>query len=698
MKIDLQCHTKSIKHSEPSTRNVKTRFFKKVMQKSGMKIAAITNHNSFDKEQFKEFASATKDFMLLWPGVELDVCMDGNESVEEENSIKHLIVIYNPDKVEEFEENLKLLIGEKDPSENLNISLKKVLTVFDSDDSIFYVHYKGKEDRGITDEEVKVIERMLGDKKYRLLLNAGKLRNCDRYNILTSSDVNNWRNYSTISSDLPELLFDICSFEKFIDILKNNIPFIESEAAGIHKYKCDGGVNVYTGINVIFGNRGSGKTYTLKKIAQSLNSDECIYLNDGEKESNFNSKYLSLDSEERSFAYRKCTNEDNLNDSFKSIKGFKFPKIRSAKNYEQRIANEYRGNLKLIDGKCSSICLMTKETYNILKKIYDDIEDLLCKIDKKSEIFGDYINFDENFKNDLKENFYKINEILQKNAIKCLSKKMTMETIGKFKQIIDSSSKKSTNLETSFFKYAESYISLYKHLLKIFVKLHEIQNHEYSGFKLIGNVHKKGNVYVKTTAGVDLEVKGDDYNGRKNYIKEIINNGSQETISDLQTIWKEKDFNDISKFMFCCKDTYLGSSEEDCRMYQLSNGEKNIIQLDEYLSKDRDFYFLDEPERGLGNYYVTESIIPKLKDLGNKVVVVATHNANIAVTTQPINTIYTEYVGDKEDKHIRYQGNMFNKLLKDVENAENSESWEELSLKILEGGKEAFDERENYYD
>lgn len=120
--------------------------------------------------------------------------------------------------------------------------------------------------------------------------------------------------------------------------------------------------------------------------------------------------------------------------------------------------------------------------------------------------------------------------------------------------------------------------------------------------------------------------------------------------------------------------------------------------MDEYLSKDRDFYFLDEPERGLGNYYVTESIIPKLKDLGNKVVVVATHNANIAVTTQPINTIYTEYVGDKEDKHIRYQGNMFNKLLKDVENAENSESWEELSLKILEGGKEAFDERENYYD
>lgn len=412
-----------------------------------------------------------------------------------------------------------------------------------------------------------------------------------------------------------------------------------------------------------------------------------------------------MDDEERNLSYKKCTDNDDLHDSFEFIKKFTFPEIKSIKNYEQRIANEYRGNLSLINGECNENDLINRKACSTLKEIYTDIKDILHKIDKSNNIFNNYIDFDEDFKGKLREKFYEINNILKENAINTLSKKMTTTMIGNFKQIVDSSSKRYTNLGTSFFEYAKEFILLYKNLLKIIIRLREIQNNEYSDFKLIGSIHKKGNIYIKTTAGIDLQVRKDDYRGRKkdiknsvNYIKNIINGKSKEYIFTLQKVWQEKEFNDISKFMFCCKETYLGDSEENSKSYQLSNGEKNIIQLDEYLSEDRDFYFLDEPERGLGNYYVTKSIIPKLKDLENKVVVVATHNANIAVTTQPINTIYTEYIGDKGNKHICYQGNMFNKLLKDVKDPANTGNWEELSLNILEGGKEAFDERENYYD
>ena len=73
MKIDLHCHTKSIKSGDGEGRNVTVDVFKEKISNADIKIVAITNHNSFDIEQYNEFKEAVHDFCQVWPGIEIDV-------------------------------------------------------------------------------------------------------------------------------------------------------------------------------------------------------------------------------------------------------------------------------------------------------------------------------------------------------------------------------------------------------------------------------------------------------------------------------------------------------------------------------------------------------------------------------------------------------------------------------------------------
>lgn len=71
------------------------------------------------------------------------------------------------------------------------------------------------------------------------------------------------------------------------------------------------------------------------------------------------------------------------------------------------------------------------------------------------------------------------------------------------------------------------------------------------------------------------------------------------------------------------------------------------------LRDDADAYFLDEPELGMGNSYIDTDIRPLISNLAKqrKYVVVATHNANIAVRTLPYMSTF-ELMKMEHTKHI----------------------------------------------
>ena len=121
-----------------------------------------------------------------------------------------------------------------------------------------------------------------------------------------------------------------------------------------------------------------------------------------------------------------------------------------------------------------------------------------------------------------------------------------------------------------------------------------------------------------------------------------------------------------------------------------------MIILDETLKEDYDVYILDEPEKSLGNNYISDVLVKKINDLAamKKVVIVATHNANIAVRTMPYRSVLKVY---DDGEYKTYIGNPYVNKLINIKNNKDVRDWKEESIRILEGGKEAFEERSDIY-
>lgn len=121
-----------------------------------------------------------------------------------------------------------------------------------------------------------------------------------------------------------------------------------------------------------------------------------------------------------------------------------------------------------------------------------------------------------------------------------------------------------------------------------------------------------------------------------------------------------------------------------------------MVLLHNELMEEKEIYLIDEPEKSLGNDYISDVIVPLLKQhaQSGKKIIIATHDANIAVRTLPYNSIYREH---DANGYYTYSGNPFsNSLICNIETKENLD-WKEISMKTLEGGRDAFGERGKIY-
>ena len=145
-------------------------------------------------------------------------------------------------------------------------------------------------------------------------------------------------------------------------------------------------------------------------------------------------------------------------------------------------------------------------------------------------------------------------------------------------------------------------------------------------------------------------------------------------------------------------DKFLGVSSKvkkaDGNEYSPSTGEQSMLILNNVLiNEGYNVFILDEPELSVGNEYINNIIVPRLKELSNlnKKIIIATHDANIGVRTLPLQTIYR--VDKGSNKYETFLGNPFTDNLVCYGNESNVLNWSEVTLKVLEGGRNAFNER-----
>lgn len=706
MRIDLHCHTRKVKSGDAYTRDVTKELFAEKIEESNVKIIAITNHNYFDYNQFLELRNTVSGFCDIWPGIELDI--EGKKKIEGKLNRGHLIVIANPKNHLLFSQKVNELIGVQNPDDFLT-DVKTVFETLDECDSLYIPHFH-KEPR-LSEEDTEELNNLLEDKTrlfketsdYRSL---GVFSNFD-YSVIIGSDVQDWNFYE--KSKFADIRLPFQTFEQFcllakkdkqiINTLLNNKNKSYMEVSPYKDIKIS--IPIYEDVNVIFGQKGTGKSEIITSLKNKYDDKGIDY---------------------------KCYVGTSKDEDFKKLLCTDSVKCDSLKLGLQDMREQFKDIYEWQDKSVTSLMKYTNwwitKDNNVNKSKMKITECIKMEEEKRNiRLSSDY----DNMKNFLNSNFFKINmsnylskqniddlekllqclqdEILNKK-IESWNKENTIKlvnwSIDKIKEVADKCSDTvSRPSTTGFYEYSINRFALLEdiELINDVFKKEEFKEQE-----LIGTLEEKGDIYVQTKFRLlckasrkeEFRLGVTKLKECKRVIEEISERITSDNVGEKVAEFKlyfESGIKDISEFIGISRDTVL----DDGNSYKPSNGEKGILLMQNLLDSNSDIYLLDEPELGMGNSYITTSILPKVVGLAKqrKTVIIATHNANLAVATLPYMSILRTH---KNGVYNTYIGNAFYDELKNLDDETDIKNWTLESMHTLEGGRDAFYGRRDIYE
>ena len=314
MKIDLHCHTLATK-GEGRERNVTPELFAEKIDAAQVDIVAVTNHNHFDLDQYELLHSAVDGAAQVWPGVELDI--------ERWSGGKpwHMIVITSPDSKVSFSESIKTLQNGRSPKD-CSWPFEEIWEAFKDSNALFISHCHDKAP-AITEEEIaRVGEITNNDWRFyfepRSLMTLGIWSNHGR-NMLMGSDIKDWNRYE--EENFVSLRVNVDSFEQFYLLAKRDHQVVETLLNRKGRTKVIARPHdsvaielpLYQDVNVVFGQKGTGKSEIVKSIRSQFEADGikiASYIG-GQKNTAFD-QLMTVKNEERScsnFGRSECLQE-----------------------------------------------------------------------------------------------------------------------------------------------------------------------------------------------------------------------------------------------------------------------------------------------------------------------------------------------------------------------------------------------------
>jgi predicted ATPase len=710
MKIDIHVHTKKIKTGDAETRNITAEKLNEILRLTNVRILAITNHNHFDLEQYSEMSGKVKDVCQIWPGIELDIF--------ENNKRAHLLVIANPLNKIKFSERCETILKDKNVN-TFNISIAETVKHFDDLDCIYIAHYLNKTPN-LGEEEIELLRSQISNPK-RIIKEAANSISAGVFishghNSIYGSDVQDWSDYEKLSKDLPELRLPVDSFEQFCLLLERDEATINTvlnkktkEKITISPFTAAEIINldIYDDINILFGSKGTGKTDILESLSENFNNKG--YKTNVYKSNNlhldiaFNLKGNDFNTDVSNYGINECIEEIDL------IKNATEIGITSLGKYKQHFSETETNRIskKL---KIKSINHVDEE---ISKRKVNEISSIIDEF----KTFKQYALSDNGLKELIEKSLIGelvallekiLNQLIEKIDDKLITAK-SIKLLNQIVEVFNTEIAKKTGIPqkptyTGFAEYSRNRIKIEKAVNKIYSSISsKIEPIE----EFTGNLGEKGDLYCKTnlviqngsfTDGVYTTVKNINKTPQKEFSqkinsisKHIYSNDLFEKITELNQIEGIEHVRSISDLLQFNRHFSLNG-----KVYNPSNGESSMILLHKELTEDKEIYLIDEPEKSLGNDYINDVIVPIIKEkalLGKKIII-ATHDANIAVRTLPYNSIYRLH---ENGLYYTLTGNPFFNKLKCINSSKEDLDWKEISMKTLEGGKSAFGERGKIY-
>lgn len=670
-KIDLHVHTKST-ISDSDFELYENALYNYVHECS-IDAIAITNHNCFDLDQYEKIVKLLPD-IVVFPGIEINI------GIERKG---HLIVIAdNKDYFDFYQKCLK--VKEKIKTNQDFVDLQYFRKIFnDLEKYILIPHYekKPKVEKNIIKDLKEYIQCGEVDsiKKFMYTLKGNEITP------VIFSDYrpgNKKEEFPTRQTYIDASNLSIQSIKKALFDKKVSL----SPENGNQIFEILPKLPISTGLNVILGERSSGKTHTLNAIYKAhpnckyIKQFSLLEMNENDTNDKFKKRLIASQSEIEEKYLLEFGNvvsdikTISLDDDIAKLDDY----IKSLKAHADEI------NRADAFSKCMiySEGLFVIDDTNNLGKIISAVETLL-NARKYQSIIEDYIGHGTlvQLYNRLVEEKY----ILNKEILK---KKYANVIIKDIKTALEYKSAQTNVLDCNFYQLAlnRKKVGKFKEIVSYLKKDSTIYKEKIANFTTIIDKRQLRNATeIKTQiksncAFSDAFKKYKDAYGFLEKLKEI------DGLSD-------------SLYYKCF--VYFDHKLLNTYGYEVSGGERaeyNLIQeIDD--AKRYDMLLIDEPESSFDNMFLKNSVNSIIKQYSKKMpVIIVTHNNTVGATIKPDYIIYTKrIINQNNDVDYRiYYGNPDQKELKD----KNGNTIENISviLNCLEAGKDAYDERGKEYE
>lgn len=672
-KIDLHIHTtKSISDIEVSNSDFDIELMKSYILNQKIDCIAITNHNLFRLDQFKEIKTNIEIKVL--PGIEIN--LEGG----------HILLISECDELEDF--NLRCNLVEKkicNPKDS--ISVDELINFFgDLSNYLLIPHY----------DKNPVIkpETLLKLKKY---ITSGEVTSTKKFKYCLGDDTSlvpvvfsDQRFYGEIIDFSPRQTF-ISTEELSLNSIKlclsdKSKVFLSKENG--HKFfqAFSNGQVLSTGLNVILGERSSGKSHTLKHIEKHFTGVKHI--------KQFELLERDEEKDKEKFNRLLSTRQDNATEEY--LKEFKYviediklidPVIneKQVEEYLQslfKVAKEEERKDAFARAKLYYETSFNENNIDNLNKLIDAIKIILENTQYREIIHKHITNSD--LVSLIRELMVLHNDTEEDN----LKKRWINSIVENIKSDLQARSSSTPICEIDLYEicFDNEKIEKFTQIVKNIQIERTIETKDVKRYTVVAETKKY-------TGASELRKK---LGKRDVSFREAFENYSN-PINFLSILKSIDDLPETQYYRYFVNVNYRILNKHG---YEVSGGERSEFNLLDKIQDalKYDMLLIDEPESSFDNLFLKNQVNSLIKDISKHIpVVVVTHNSTVGASIKPDYVICTrkEIENDKVVYRI-YAGHPSSSKLKSLDGKIITNY--EVMLNCLEAGQEAYQNRGKTYE
>lgn len=668
-KIDFHIHTIATTSDHPFTFSMEC--LKKYVNTRELDALAITNHNVFDLGQFESISNAIS--VPVFPGIEID--LEGGQ----------LLLISDGTDLGDFDAKCQL-IKSAAPNKKDSISVEELESFFDDlSKYILIPHYDKKPQ--ITDETLSKLSpnvtagEVSSPKKF-----IYSLKDKNRLVPVYFSDCRIEKELSEYPVRQTYLNCEETSFSAIKSCLRDKSKVSLSENDGNKIFQVFGdGQCLSTGLNVVIGERSSGKSHTLKRIRRELSNVKYIE----------QFSLVERDEKEDQRRFGKLLSEGHSlfsRDHLEELQGVVSDVIDIDLEKDEILISEYLESLLKFANETekhdafSNAKLFSEEKFQILNQ--KGLMDLISSTENLIEN-GEFRKIVEKHVqiNSLKSLIVELIEEYGRREQIRLKRKWLNELIKEIQSKLQIKSAATTIADIDLYRIAmdRKKIEKFTGVVLAARKKREILRTRLQGFEIVASVSKfEGAGELKNLSRLKSGFKSafDIYENPYAYLQEL------KSIDGLEEAEYHKYFVKID-YEILNQDGYPVSGGE--------RSEFNLLQEIQDAQKF-DILLIDEPESSFDNLFLKKEVNEIIRDISkNTPVVLVTHNNTVGASIRPDYLLCTkkEIINKKIEYHI-YSGFPSNKMLQSP-NGRTLNTWE-VTMGCLEAGEEAYEERRRGYE